>query len=82
MDVKKVAKLANLPLTLDEEKKYQSQLDKVLEYVDQLQKTDTKNVSETAQSIDLKNVSRADKIGNCPPLVKGYIKIPAIFGHD
>ncbi len=82
MDVKKVAKLANLPLTGEEEKKYGQQLDQVLDYVQQLQRVDTSGVSETSQVTGTKNISREDKIEPCPKLVEGYIKVKAIFGND
>lgn len=82
MDVKKVARLANLPLTGEEEKKYGQQLEKVLDYVKQLQKVDTSGVSETSQVTETKNVSRADVVMAYPELVKGYIKIKAIFSDD
>ena len=36
-EVKHVAKLANLPLTSEEEEKYSGQLSKILDYVDQLE---------------------------------------------
>lgn len=39
--VKKVAKLANLPLTEEEEEKYSEQLSKILEYAEQLNQVDT-----------------------------------------
>ena len=82
MDVKKVARLANLPLTDEEEKKYGQQLEKVLYYVNQLQQVDTAGVSETSQVTGTKNVSRDDVETACPKLVEDYIKVPAIFGND
>lgn len=82
MDVKKVARLANLPLTDEEEKKYGQQLDKVLDYVKQLQQIDTSGVVETSQVTGTKNVTREDKILPCTPLVKGYIKVKAIFSNE
>lgn len=82
MDVKHVAKLANLPLTAEEEKKYSSQLDEVLDYVQQLQQIDTSKVSETNQVNNLKNVTRDDTVEPQGKLVEGYIKIKAIFGDE
>lgn len=80
--MKQVAKLANLPLTSAEEKKYGSQLEKVLDYVQQLQKVDTSKVIETSQVTETKNVLRGDVVTACPPLLQGYIKVKAIFGND
>ncbi len=77
-----MAKLANLPLTNEEERKYGQQLDQVLDYVKQLQQVDTSGVSETNQVTGTKNIIREDKILPCIPLVKGYVKVKAIFGDD
>jgi len=41
IDVKKVAKLANLPLSGEEEEKYSQQLSKILDYIEHLNKVDT-----------------------------------------
>lgn len=82
MDVKHVAKLANLPLNSEEEKKYGGQLEKVLDYVRQLQKVDTSGVAETSQITGTTNVTREDLVRACPELVKGYIKVKAIFGNE
>lgn len=82
MDVKKVASLANLPLTDDEEKTYGQQLEKVLNYVQQLQQVDTSNVSETSQVTGVVNVTRPDRIESSPLQLSGYIKVKAIFGQD
>lgn len=61
IDVKKVAKLANLPLTSEEEKKFENQLSDILQYVEVLNKVDTKDVRETSQVTGLENVSRSDE---------------------
>ena len=82
INVKYVAKLANLPLTGEEERKYGQQLDQVLDYVNQLQQVDISSVPETSQVTGTKNVSRDDVAMACPELVKGYIKVKAIFGND
>ncbi len=79
MDVKHVAKLANLPLSNTELVRYKAQLEKVLEYVAQLQKVDTSSVAETSQITAATNVTREDLVEICPGLVKGYIKIKNIW---
>ncbi len=58
--VKKVAKLANLPLTPDEEEKYSEQLSKILDYVNQLEKADTKGVESTFNVVPQFNVFQKD----------------------
>lgn len=65
IDVKKVAKLANLPLTSDEEEKYSEQLSKILDYVEQLNKVDTEGVEPTFNVTELSNVMRKDEVGDC-----------------
>lgn len=59
--VKKVAKLANLPLTPEEEEKYSEQLSKILDYVDQLDSVDTLSVEPTFNVTGLNNVMSEDE---------------------
>lgn len=63
--VRHVAKLANLPLTSDEEEKYSEQLSKILEYIDQLNEVDTSNVEPTFNVSGQENVMSKDKLGEC-----------------
>lgn len=62
IDVKKVAKLANLPLSSGEEEKYSEQLSKILDYIDQLNKVNTSNVDPTYNVSGLSNVMRKDEV--------------------
>ncbi len=71
MDVKKVAKLANLPLTEGEEEKYSDQLSKILEYIEQLNKVDTANIEPTFNVSGQENVMDKDQIGECLEWEKG-----------
>ena len=59
--VKKVAKLANLPLTPQEEEKYSKQLSAILNYIDQLNKVDTSNIDPTFNVTGLSNAMRKDE---------------------
>lgn len=63
IDVKHIAKLANLPLKEDELAKFEKQLADILQYVEQLQKVDTENVIPTSQVTGLENVLREDIAG-------------------
>lgn len=65
IDVAKVAKLANLPLSTGEEKKYSEQLSKILDYVEQLNQVDTSNVGATYNVSPNSNVMRQDETGEC-----------------
>lgn len=60
--VKHVAKLANLPLTEEEEEKYSGQLSKILEYVDQLNRVDTSNVEPTFNVSGNTNITQEDLV--------------------
>ncbi len=59
--VRHVAKLANLPLTSEEEEKYSEQLSKILEYIEQLNKVDTTGVEPTFNVSGQENVMRKDE---------------------
>ena len=59
--VEKAAKLANLPLSSEEEEKYSQQLSKILDYMEQLNKVDTEGVEPTSQVTGLVNVMRSDE---------------------
>ena len=61
-DVRKVAKLARLELNEDLIETYTSQLEKILDYVDQLEKVDTDNVPPTTRAVEVVNVLREDSI--------------------
>ena len=63
--VKHVAKLANLPLSSEEEEKYSQQLSKILEYIDQLNKVDTKGVEPTFNVSGQENVEAKDEVKDC-----------------
>jgi aspartyl-tRNA(Asn)/glutamyl-tRNA(Gln) amidotransferase subunit C len=61
IDVKRVGKLANLPLTPSDEEKYSDQLSKILDYVDQLGQVDTSGVEPIYNVSGLSNVMREDE---------------------
>lgn len=89
IDVSHVAKLANLPLTEEEKKKFETQLTETLDYVNQLEEIDTKNVEPTSQVTGLENVTREDVVTpsmsqeealkNAKSTYKGFFKVPAIM---
>ena len=59
--VKKVAKLANLPLTPGEEEKYTEQLSKILDYVEKLNSADTSEVEPTFNVTGKENTLAEDE---------------------
>ena len=87
--VRKVAHLARLDLTEDEENTFTTQLGDILDYVEQLKELDTDNVKPTARAIDVSNVTRTDTqetwedkeaILSCAPDKEGeFFKVPKIM---
>ena len=61
VDVSHIAKLANLPLTEPEKKKFENQLLETLKHVDSLSDIDTANSKPTSQVTGLENVTREDE---------------------
>ena len=60
LDVRDVARLARIELTDEEATTFQSQLGRVLEYVEQLKTLDVSNVEPTAHANPVFNVLRED----------------------
>ena len=89
IDVKHIAKLANLTLKKDDVEKYEKQLNSILEYVDQLSQVNTDNVSETSQTTGLEKVTKNDvsspsllpddALSNTKSKHNGLFKVKAIF---
>lgn len=91
-DVSHVAKLANLPLTDDEKKRYAKQLNETLSVIANLSELDTKGIDPTSQVTGLENVTREDVITpsltqkealqNAKASYNGYFKVAAIIEED
>ncbi len=89
IDVFYVAKLANLPLTDKEKKKFEKQLSETLDYVKQLESLDTSDVEPTSQVTGLENVTREDEtipslsqeeaLKNTKSNHNGFFKVKAIL---
>ena len=88
-EVKKVAHLARLELNEDEINKHAEQLEKILEYIKQLEKIDTLDVPSTTRAIEVINVFRKDEKKNYdspeelldlgPSKEDKYFKVPKIL---
>ncbi|MEX2007617.1 MAG: Asp-tRNA(Asn)/Glu-tRNA(Gln) amidotransferase subunit GatC [Candidatus Levyibacteriota bacterium] len=65
IDVKHIAKLANLTISPEEEPKLEKQLEEILSYFDKLKEVDTSGIEETSQVTGLENVTREDAIRDC-----------------
>lgn len=80
MDVKKVAKLANLTISDEEENKLSSQFEETLKTISIINELDTANIDSVSQVIGLVNVMRKDEIDKNRMLNIGdYFKVKAIF---
>ncbi|NEO85697.1 MAG: Asp-tRNA(Asn)/Glu-tRNA(Gln) amidotransferase subunit GatC [Spirulina sp. SIO3F2] len=60
-EVHKVADLARLALSPEEEKTFAGQLSSILDYFEQLSELDTTDVEPTTRAIELSNITRADE---------------------
>lgn len=91
-EVEHIAKLARLGLSEAEKEKYSKELSKILDYMDKLNKADTKNVESTTQITGLTNVFRKDEnpheadvekikkmIGQAPEREGNFIKTKPIL---
>ena len=90
-EVKKVANLARLELNENEINNHAEQLEKILEYIKQLEKIDTKDVPCTTRAIEVINVFRKDENKNfdcseellelAPSSEDKYFKVPKIINE-
>ena len=90
-EVKKVAHLARLELNEHEINNHAEQLEKILEYIKQLEKIDTDNVPCTTRAIEVTNIFRKDEMKNSdcveellelgPSREDQYFKVPKIISE-
>ena len=90
-EVKKVAHLARLELNENEINDHAEQLEKILDYIRQLEKIDTEDVPCTTRAIEVVNVFRKDEKKNydCneellelgPSREDEYFKVPKIISE-
>jgi len=64
--VLKVANLARLEMTAEEEEQMAAQMSSILEYFEQLSELDTEDVPPTTRAIDVSNVTRPDELQPFP----------------
>jgi len=90
-EVTKVAHLARLELNNNEISNHAEQLEKILEYIKQLESIDTDDVPCTTRAIEVTNIFRKDerKISDCseellglgPSIEDKYYKAPKIINE-
>ena len=88
-EVKRVALLARLKLTPEEEELLPPQLDRILQYMDKLNELDITEVEPLAHVEEMVNAFRADRVTNQPspeellanaPATEGtFFKVPKII---
>ena len=61
-EVRKVARLARLALPEEDVETYAPQLERIIEYVAQLEKVDTTDVPPTTRAVEVMNVTREDLV--------------------
>ena len=90
--VKKVANLARLDITPEEEEQFTTQLNSILDYFDQLSELDTDDVAPTTRAIETSNITRADKLqpftdkkallDSAPEQEGDYFRVPKIMASN
>jgi aspartyl-tRNA(Asn)/glutamyl-tRNA(Gln) amidotransferase subunit C len=92
-DIKKLAELARINLTGEEEEKLKGELESILGYMGKLKEVDISNVPEMTHALlEEQNVFRADEInkndkddksvlltGQFPEEERGYLKVKSVF---
>ena len=88
MEVQKVAHLARLRLTPEEEETLGRQLDQILNHIEKLNEVDVSGVEPTAHAFPLVNVTRPDEarpsmphdeaLRNAPAQANGLFMVPKI----
>ena len=88
-EVKKVAQLARLELNESEINQHAEQLEKILEYIKQLEKINTEDIPCTTRAIEVVNVLRKDENKNyenseeildlAPSRENKFFKVPKII---
>jgi len=90
-EVKKVAQLARLELNENEIHQHAEQLEKILEYIKQLEKINTENIACTTRAIEVVNVLRKDErrdyensdelLDLAPSRENKFFKVPKIINE-
>lgn len=90
-DVKKIANLARIKISAEEEEKLQKDLSSILGYIDTLNEVDVSDVKPTAHAVDIFNIVREDGEGisdeetaaniikSAPQYEDGFIKVKAVM---
>jgi aspartyl-tRNA(Asn)/glutamyl-tRNA(Gln) amidotransferase subunit C len=90
--VHKIAHLARLEITPEEEVQFAPQLSAILDYFEQLEALDTTDVAPTTRAIELHNITRPDTqatypdrqglMQNAPEPEGDFFRVPQILSTD
>jgi aspartyl-tRNA(Asn)/glutamyl-tRNA(Gln) amidotransferase subunit C len=90
-DVEHIATLAKLEFTDSEKEKLTGQMNKILEYMEQLNSLDTSSVEPLSHVIELNNVFRTDEVKpgvstedalkNAPAKDEQFFKVPKVINE-
>ncbi|MEY2984452.1 MAG: Aspartyl-tRNA(Asn) amidotransferase subunit / Glutamyl-tRNA(Gln) amidotransferase subunit [Cyanobacteriota bacterium] len=90
--VQKIAQLARLEITPEEEVQFAQQLSSILDYFEQLNELPTEGVPPTTRAIELSNILRADTqahwqdrqtlLDNAPEPEGDFFRVPQIMNSD
>ena len=88
-DVQRVAALARLDLSADEQTRLVDELGRILHYMEKLNELDTESVTPTAHAIPVAASFRADEprvfegldelLAQAPDLRDGYFRVPRVI---
>src|SRR5437016_6208597 len=91
-EVRRIAELAKLDLSVAEVALYAGQLSNILQYFQRLQEVDTSHIVPTASVLPLKNVLRADVaaaplspeqvIANASDAYENQFRVSAVLGEE
>ncbi len=93
VDIKHIADLARLNLDDGELSRYETDINAILSYAEQLSKVDLTDVNPTAHAASITNVIRSDEerdsmaqselLNNAPDVLDDeLIKVPVVIRHD
>lgn len=91
-DVRKIAKLAKMGISKEEEEKFAKELSSILDYIKKLEEVNVSSIDPASHSIKVENIMRKDKaeprgkdggakklLDLAPETKEGYLKTKSVF---
>lgn len=92
IDVKKIAELANLTLTKEQEENLEKSIPSVVDYMDEIKNLDVDDIPETTRVTEEENVlredivtpslSQKDALKNAKNTRNGFFVVPAVLDKE